>query len=355
MNGISVVICAHNSAERIRPTIEALARCRSDFPVEIIVVDNNSTDGTASRATEAWKASANVRFDFCIVREPQAGLAYARRAGTRAASRDIIVFCDDDNWLGEDYLIQAMRIMADPSVGAAGGCSTPTRPERLPPWFYTFSWGYAVGVPIGKIESLPQFPTTERPVSSLWGAGLVVRRDALDFLFSLPEFPALAGRKSAALLSGDDLEISTCLACAGYKLLFSEALRFEHDIAPERLDPDYARQLFRNFGVGFAATGRYHKIIEAFENPLRATVAGIARVMKHALIGRLSRDTFLSLFAALRLEPLLTDDQRRIYDTVKRIRGRFRKRGVSARRAFIAKTSRKPSVGAPPRTVDESR
>jgi glycosyltransferase involved in cell wall biosynthesis len=267
MNGVSVIICAHNSAQRLQPTLEAIARCRSKFAVEVIVVDNNSTDDTASQALEVWSATGNERFTFLVVGEAQPGLAYARRAGTKAASHDVIVFCDDDNWLCEDYLVDAIRIMADPAVGAAGGCSTPTRPERLPPWFYTFSWGYAVGAPLGKINDLPEFPETERAVSSLWGAGLVVRRDAMEFLFSLPAFPALTGRNGTTLLSGDDLEISTCLACGGHKLVFSEALRFEHDIAPERLDPGCAKRLFENFGIGFTAMGQYHEIIEAFESP----------------------------------------------------------------------------------------
>jgi len=37
MDGISVIICAHDSAERIRPTIEALACCRANFPVEMSI------------------------------------------------------------------------------------------------------------------------------------------------------------------------------------------------------------------------------------------------------------------------------------------------------------------------------
>jgi glycosyltransferase involved in cell wall biosynthesis len=163
-NGISVIICAHNSAERLPPTMQALARCTAEFPVEIILVDNNSTDDTAERAKAAWHDCGNICFAFKIIRESQAGLSYARRAGVRAASFDVILFCDDDNWLAEDYLINAVRIMQDPTIGAAGGCSSPANPECLPPWFYTFSWGFAVAVPISRIAYLPDAPETERQV-----------------------------------------------------------------------------------------------------------------------------------------------------------------------------------------------
>jgi glycosyltransferase involved in cell wall biosynthesis len=325
-NGVSVVVCAHNSAARLRPTIEAIARCRSEFDVEVVLVDNNSTDDTALRALEIWKASGNDRFAFCVVREPLAGLANARRAGVSAARGDIIVFCDDDNWLSEDYLLHAVRIVADPSVGAAGGCARPTRPDRLPAWFYTFAWGFAVGVPLEKIAHLPDPPSTECEIDALWGAGLVVRRDALAALYALPHFPALTGRNGNALLSGEDLEISACLRCAGYNLVFSTSLTFEHDLAPERLELNYAKRLFENFGAGFAALGYYHKIIEAAERPSKALAIGVARILKHALLGCINRDSWLSFLAALRLPALMANDQRRIYDTVQRIRSRRNRR-----------------------------
>jgi len=320
MDGISIIICAHDSAERIRPTIEALARCRANFPIEIIVVDNNSTDGTAGHARDAWNACGNDRFAFSIVDEPQAGLAYARRAGVRAASLGIVVFCDDDNWLAEDYLMHAKRIMRDPKVGAAGGCSTPGNPENIPSWFYTFSWGFAVGVPLSRIAQLADEPEAATSVDALWGAGLVTRRDVIKYLYTLPGFPALSGRKGAELLSGEDLEISACLLGAGYKLLFSESLRFKHDIAPKRLTTAYAKRLFTNFERGFVVHGQYTKMIQAFENPSRAAIIGCARIVKHILLGRLNRESLLSLFAALRLPALLTRDQRRIYETVQSLR-----------------------------------
>ncbi|RUO97522.1 MAG: glycosyltransferase [Hyphomicrobium sp.] len=317
--GVSVVICAHNSAARVRPTLQALARCRAHFPVEIILVDNNSSDATAEISEQIWLAVGNSHFAFSVVSEPQAGLIYARRKGAAVASYDIVIFCDDDNWLSEDYLVNAVRIMADGGVGAAGGCSTPTNPERLPAWFYTFSWGYAVGVPFDCIEKLPSGDVTEHHVTALWGAGMIVRRDALRFLFSLPGFPALTGRKGLTVASGEDLEISACIACAGYSLLFSSTLHFKHDIAPERLTADYAKKLFGSFGAGFEVVGHYRTTAEALKYPCWCAVLGSIRILKHALHWRLRHDSFLPVLAALRLSIAMNEHQRRIFDTVQRI------------------------------------
>jgi glycosyltransferase involved in cell wall biosynthesis len=319
---ISVVICAHNSAARIGKTLEALSLCDSQCGVEVILVDNNSTDETVAIATRAWRQFNDGATRFRVVQEPRPGLAYARHAGVMAANGDLIVFCDDDNWLSRDYLLHAHRIMSDPSVGAAGGCATPTRPERLPPWFYTFAWGFAVGVPCEDLAAVPRPPQSEWPARALWGAGLVARRDAILSIYAIQGFPALTGRRGGALISGEDLELSRCLSVAGYQLVLSTALHFEHDIADDRLDLAYAQRLFANFGEGFRVLGFYDKIIEARQRPLYAAVKGLARIFKHAVLGRTTRDTWLSLLATLRIRSLMTAEHRRIDGIVSQIRNR---------------------------------
>jgi glycosyltransferase involved in cell wall biosynthesis len=344
VEAISVVVCAHNSAARIGSTLRALSRCRCDGVIEIIVVDNNSTDDTASLAAGAWREFGNGTTNFRVVQEPRAGLAYARQAGIAQAHGDIVVFCDDDNWLSRDYLFHALRIMADPSVGAAGGCATPTRPERLPPWFYTFAWGFAVGVPFEDIADFPQPPQSECPVRALWGAGLVVRRDAILSLYATQGFPALTGRRGGALISGEDLELSRCLSAAGYRLVFSTALQFEHDIADDRLGLAYAQKLFANFGDGFRVLGFYDKIIEARQRPHYAAMKGLARIAKHTVLARMTRDSWLTLLAAFRLPSLMTAEQRRIDGIVSQIRNqRRRKRRVTGNPREISAASHRPA------------
>ena len=142
MNGVSVLICCHNSAARIVPTIEALTRCETKFPAEIVLVDNNSTDGTAAAAQATWQRLGNTSFRFRVVSEPELGLAYARRKGVREASYEFIVFCDDDNWLSSDYLELVVDILSDPAVGATGGQAEPVV-DGSHPSFHVFAWKLA--------------------------------------------------------------------------------------------------------------------------------------------------------------------------------------------------------------------
>ena len=193
LNGVSVVICCFNSVDRLPATLSALARCSATFPVEIIVVDNNSNDGTGSSVEALWKEIGNPAFNCRIVAEPHPGSAFAKRAGVHAAKYDVIVFCDDDNQFAHDYLERAMEIMRDPTVGAAGGQCEPVITGTVPTFIYSHGAGFALGV-----QALQSGDVTEER-GYLWGAGLTIRRGDLLSLYACPSFPVLCGRSGPAL------------------------------------------------------------------------------------------------------------------------------------------------------------
>jgi glycosyltransferase involved in cell wall biosynthesis len=91
---VSVVFPAYNEAPNIRRAVE-------DFLVpgvvdEVLVVDNNSRDGTA---TEAAMTPARV------VTEPKQGYGHALRRGLREATGDLIILAEPDGtFIGRDVL-----------------------------------------------------------------------------------------------------------------------------------------------------------------------------------------------------------------------------------------------------------
>jgi glycosyltransferase involved in cell wall biosynthesis len=94
MSSVSVVIPAFNAAETVAATIEsALAQTRE--PLEVLVVDDGSTDATAEIAE---------RFGPPVVciRTPNSGVSRARNAGIERAAGDYVAFLDaDDLWRPE--------------------------------------------------------------------------------------------------------------------------------------------------------------------------------------------------------------------------------------------------------------
>ena len=121
--GVSVVVCCHNSASRIGPTIAHLARQHVHDEWEVIVVDNGSTDDTATVAERTWREHGSPA-PLRILKEPRLGSAFARELGILQSRYEYILFCDDDNWLDPRYLQLAVEIMDDkPDIGALGGAA----------------------------------------------------------------------------------------------------------------------------------------------------------------------------------------------------------------------------------------
>ncbi|MFF4275787.1 bifunctional polysaccharide deacetylase/glycosyltransferase family 2 protein [Streptomyces sp. NPDC001536] len=114
---VSVIVPAYNEKECIANTLKSLAR--STHPIEIIVVDDGSTDGTSeiSRQAAHELGMTNVR----VIRQENAGKPAALNNGVRNASHDIVVMMDGDTVFEPDAVHQLVQPFADPEVGAVAG------------------------------------------------------------------------------------------------------------------------------------------------------------------------------------------------------------------------------------------
>lgn len=113
---ISVIVITLNRAESLQEALRSLIR-QERQPDEVIVVDNGSTDNTKEVVLN-FKDKLNIKYVY----EVQSGIPYARNAGIRNATKDIIAFIDDDcvadrNWL--KYL--EIPFIKDPHIGVVGG------------------------------------------------------------------------------------------------------------------------------------------------------------------------------------------------------------------------------------------
>ncbi|MFF4506297.1 bifunctional polysaccharide deacetylase/glycosyltransferase family 2 protein [Streptomyces sp. NPDC001401] len=114
---VSVIVPAYNEKECIANTLESLAK--STHPIEIIVVDDGSTDGTSEIAREAAFSlgMTNVR----VIRQENAGKPAALNNGVRSASYDIVVMMDGDTVFEPETVRHLVQPFADPEVGAVAG------------------------------------------------------------------------------------------------------------------------------------------------------------------------------------------------------------------------------------------
>lgn len=90
---LSVIVPTYMEAENIRKFIERVESCLNDEPFEIIIVDDNSPDGTANFAKEINRKYGNIKV---LKRPGKLGLGSAVLDGFKIAKSDVLAVMDAD-------------------------------------------------------------------------------------------------------------------------------------------------------------------------------------------------------------------------------------------------------------------
>lgn len=212
----------------------AALRLPPEHDVEVILVNNLSTDNTVQLARAAW-ASLESAVELKIVNEDHPGLSFARNKGIETAEYDFLVFCDDDNRLDADYLLAASSILhRHAEIGALGGLGIPDY-ESIPDYWRRDFYIYGSG---------PQ-STTNGKAPYLHGAGVILRKEVLLRLEKAGFRFLLSDRKGDRLSSGGDYELCYAVALAGYTIWYQKELTFKHFIPSDRTTWKYCRKFIR--------------------------------------------------------------------------------------------------------------
>jgi hypothetical protein len=115
---ISVIMPCFNAGPMLRPALNSVLR-QSHPDIEVIFVDNNSTDGSADVAREVLTQAGRP---FAMVACPEQGVNRARNLGYTHARGDFIQWMDADDGLSPDKLaLQVAALEADPRADIAYG------------------------------------------------------------------------------------------------------------------------------------------------------------------------------------------------------------------------------------------
>ncbi|UTT71407.1 bifunctional polysaccharide deacetylase/glycosyltransferase family 2 protein [Arthrobacter sp. DNA4] len=109
----TVIVPAYNESAGIEAAV--LSILASTHPVEVIVVDDGSTDGTAD-IVEALDLPG-----VTVIRKENGGKPSALNAGIQAASHDLVVMVDGDTVFEPDTVRALIQPFTDPRVGAISG------------------------------------------------------------------------------------------------------------------------------------------------------------------------------------------------------------------------------------------
>jgi glycosyltransferase involved in cell wall biosynthesis len=264
VTGVSVLICCHNSAQRLPPTLAHLAAQghTENIAWEIIVIDNASTDDTVSVARSVWPADGPA--PLRVVAEPQAGLTFARLKGISEARYSILIFVDDDNWLGPGYISRTARIMEEhPEVAVCNGFCSAVPEDEPPSWFTDCHHYYAVSDPTWPCGDVTG--TNHEP----FGAGMAIRKAAVVRLQEQGFKPLLVGRQGKNIASGEDTEMCIALRLAGWRWWRDPDLRFQHYIPKGRMNWRYCLSLARAAGASCTMLDLYEFALTPGTSTLR--------------------------------------------------------------------------------------
>ena len=116
--GISIIICTYNSSITLKRCLTSLLRINDqDVDYEILIVDNNSNDDTKKVVQKFQKFNSKIQYNFFS----EQGLAKARNFGISIASKDFILFTDDDITFDEYFLMAYDNLIKTINPGMAGG------------------------------------------------------------------------------------------------------------------------------------------------------------------------------------------------------------------------------------------
>ena len=241
----SVVIPTFNRAGELRPTLDSLAAQRTSASWEVIVADNNSTDGTRAVVESAMdRFPVPLRYVF----EQEQGRSAALNAGIRAATGSIIVTTDDDVRVGEDWLDRAAEALESSDCDYVGGRVLPLWGAPRPAWIPDHGgrqWAVIALLDYGD-EPIPFFTLAHRvPL----GVNMAFRRHAFD---RAGLWDTSVGRKKGTLLGQEVREWMMRARAAGLRGSYAPNMVVRHVIQRDRLDKRYFRRWYYWNGVSRA-------------------------------------------------------------------------------------------------------
>ncbi|CAL9435161.1 Undecaprenyl-phosphate 4-deoxy-4-formamido-L-arabinose transferase [Streptomyces sp. enrichment culture] len=219
---VSVLVPAYNEAKCIENTVRSLMA--SDHPIEVIVVDDGSSDGTA-RIVEAM-GLPNVR----VIRQLNAGKPAALNRGLANARYDIVVMMDGDTVFEPTTIRELVQPFGDPKVGAvAGNAKVGNKDTLIGAWQHI---EYVMGFNLDRrmydvLRCMPTIP----------GAVGAFRRSALE---------RVGGMSDDTL--AEDTDVTMALHRDGWRVVYAENARAWTE-APESVQQLWSQRYRWSYGT----------------------------------------------------------------------------------------------------------
>jgi glucosyl-dolichyl phosphate glucuronosyltransferase len=198
---ISLVLCTYNNADSLKITLDQISKQRLEDSreIEVIVVNNNSSDHTQAVAEAADFGSIAY---ICLI-EPQQGLSNARNLGVSKARGEYILFTDDDAEIGTDWVQKYLSYIKNHPADALFG-KIKILWDKPQPWWYDDRYqGFFAAIDHG--ESTFQVKSWRHP---FFGKNFCIKK---SIIHEVGGFDPKLGRKGTELLGGEETAVFSYL------------------------------------------------------------------------------------------------------------------------------------------------
>lgn len=234
---VSIVVPTYNERENIVPLVREIKESLAGCPKEILVVDDDSPDGTAQAVRDAFPGDAEVRL---VVRKERRGFAFSIREGIERSGGEAVIVMDSDFNHQPKYLPFMLQSLSH--YDAVFGSRFLYGGKMLPPTRHFLSWVFNVFVRFstgGDItDNLYGFFCIKRPVLErcdfdriFWGYGdycirllYFLQRDRAEIL----QVPIVNGERRGGVGNSAFVKVWAEYTAATCRLAFSGRIESKH-------------------------------------------------------------------------------------------------------------------------------
>ncbi len=219
---LSIIVCTYNRADLLGQCLDSLfAQDAPKDVYEVIVINNNSTDGTEGLV----RKKINQYPGLSYIKETNIGLSYARNTGYKAAKGRWVGYIDDDALSNPDLISEVLRTIKNYSFDCFGGAFIAWYVEKKPWWLpeRPFYFTNVIGKP---------HHCTELKKGYISGGVAFYKKTVLEETGGFNTSLGMTGNK---IHYGEETELQIRIRQKGYTIGYNPKIIIQHYVAPYKL------------------------------------------------------------------------------------------------------------------------
>ena len=259
---LSIIVCTYNRSFWLRNCLRSLEQsCADGSEVEVLIVDNNSSDDTKTVAAEYMARLRNFRY----VLETAQGLSHARNRGFTEARGKYVAYIDDDAQAHADWVPAIIRFFeTTPQASGVGGPYEGFSTIEIPPWFPKEMTCRSLGNETREI----------RDGEWINGTNMVFRKTALEQVGGFDTGLGMVGDKVSY---GEETNLVLRMKALGMLVYYCADMVVDHAVLPYKISLWWLlKSRFANGYDGVKTFGRRFNVITFLPYLMRQLAIAVA-------------------------------------------------------------------------------